>query len=948
MERGERVFDRIYVAIDVETTGLEAGVDELIEVAAVKFRPGEVLETFAQLIRPRHTLPLKIAQLTHITSEMLTNAPRFSEVAPKLATFVKSYPLIGHAIDFDVRMLQAQGMRFPQSAYDTLELSQLLMPGRSAYRLGTLAESLNITHDEAHRALSDADATRQVFEHLLSRIAELDLQELNEIVRLTSKISWPLRDLFEEAQRYKAKYALTEGLRTATPEKGAPPAAPTPLKPTGVTDPIDPELVRQFFAPDGALGRSFQGYEQREQQVAMSVAVADALNTGQSLMVEAGTGTGKGMAYLVPAAMYAAQRGERVVISTNTINLQDQLFFKDIPTLQQIMSSETAESEPPFTAALLKGRGNYLCLQRYKQVRRDTRLTADEIRAMLKVQLWLPTTSSGDKAEIPFVEREHATWGKVSASFDMCTGPRCPDFNDCFFFKARRSAEAAHLVVVNHALMLADLVVESNVLPPYDHIIIDEAHNLEDVATDQFSFAIDQQRLLEFCDSLFEQGSSQIVGGLLADLPKHFRESAASDADIERANKVSQDLYPAIEATRSAVYTCFNLLGSFVSREAEVSQYDPRLRLTNNVRQNPAWRSVEAAWDNLNLNLTTIGEGLGRLETLLGDLKDAALLEYEALVLRVQALKRFCSEARINIGAIIVGGREELITWLNHDRQRDMLTLHAAPLSVTDLLRANLFEQKATTVLTSATLSIGNDFTYVKDRVGMLYSADLMLDSPFDYQKQSLVYIPNDMPEPNNPAYQRALEDAIITLCKATEGRALVLFTANNALRQTYRAIQEPLEDAGISVLAQGIDGSRRNLIERFKEFPRSVLLGTTSFWEGVDVVGDALSVLVIAKLPFSVPNDPIYAARSEHCQDAFAELSVPQAILRFKQGFGRLIRSRGDRGVVAVLDKRLISKKYGQTFLDSLPHTLVRTGTVKNLPTLAARFLESVPIGPK
>jgi DNA polymerase-3 subunit epsilon/ATP-dependent DNA helicase DinG len=257
-----------------------------------------------------------------------------------------------------------------------------------------------------------------------------------------------------------------------------------------------------------------------------------------------------------------------------------------------------------------------------------------------------------------------------------------------------------------------------------------------------------------------------------------------------------------------------------------------------------------------------------------------------------------------------------------------------------------LFEQKSTTILTSATLSVGGGFEYVKQRIGLSEPEELLLDSPFDYEKQALVYIPSDMPEPNNPAYQRALEEAIITLCKATEGRALVLFTSNSALRQTYRAIQEPLEDAGITVLGQGIDGSRRNLLERFKEYPRTVLLGTTSFWEGVDVVGDALSVLIIAKLPFSVPNDPIYAARSEQFTDAFAELSVPQAILRFKQGFGRLIRSKGDRGVVAVLDKRLISKKYGQTFLSSLPHTFVRTGPIKQLPGLAARFLANVPVG--
>jgi DNA polymerase III epsilon subunit family exonuclease len=962
-------MDRTFVAIDVETTGLEAGVDEIIEVAAVKFRTDEVLETFSQLVKPRHSLPLKITRLTGISAESLADAPRFSEIAPDLVRFVKSYPLVGHSVGFDIRMLQAQGMRFAQPAYDTFDLATLLMPKAPAYRLGTLAATLGVVHDAAHRALSDADATRQVFLHLLTRIEALDLAALSEISRLTARMNWPLRDLFGEIERAKAKVVFVEnppesvvssplsvanrhGLRTTDHGQAA-----IPLKPTGNAEPIDVDAVQHFFAPDGPLGLAFAGYEQRPQQVEMAEAVARAFNQGDNLMVEAGTGTGKGLAYLVPAAMFAAQRGERVVISTNTINLQDQLFFKDIPALQQIMAGgwemgdrgretpagpqpPTPNSQLPFTAALLKGRGNYLCLRRYKQLRTDGRLEDEEVRTLLKVQLWLPTTSTGDKAELLLMDRENTAWGRINVTPETCIGPRCPEFNECFFYQARRAAEAAHLVVVNHALMLADLSAEAMVLPKYDHIVIDEAHNVEDVATDQFGFEVDQTRLLEFLDDLFQSGGANISGGLVADLPKHFRESAATQGDMDKATGVAQAIGPAVTRGRESVYDCFNRLMAFMVQEAEVSTYDPRLRLVASVRRNPAWAEIERAWENLSLHLTAIGDGLGKLEALLADLKDADLLEYDALLLRVQSLKRYATEVRIYIGYIINGGNEELITWLTHDRARDALTLSAAPLSVADLLRANLFEQKATTVLASATLSVGADFGYIKERIGLSEPEELLLDSPFDYTKQALVYIPQDIPEPNQKGYQPALEEALIALCTATGGRALVLFTANSALRQTYRAIQEPLEAQEIAVLGQGIDGSRRALLERFKEFPRTVLLGTTSFWEGVDVVGDALSVLVIAKLPFSVPTDPIFAARSEGFADPFNEFGVPQSILRFKQGFGRLIRSKEDRGIVAVLDKRLLTKKYGQQFLESLPHTHVRTGPIKHLPLLAARFL--------
>ncbi|MBO9342422.1 MAG: 3'-5' exoribonuclease [Roseiflexus sp.] len=931
-------MNQIYIAIDIETTGLEAGVDEIIEIAAIKFSADEVIETFNTLVQPVYSLPLNSSRLTGITADMLAGAPRFTEVAPRFAAFLKNYPLVGHYIEFDLRMLRAQGMRLPQPAFDTFELATLLMPRTPAYRLSALAAALGIPHDGAHRALSDADVTRQIFLHLLRRIAALPLDDLNEIMRLTGQIEWGLRSLFEEAQRAKARRVFVDALPIQADRHDDRDEKIVPLKPTGDERPIDLADIRRFFSPDGALGRAFAGYEQRDQQVRMSEAVADTFNQGGALIAEAGTGTGKGLAYLVPAALHAARRGERVVISTNTINLQDQLFFKDIPALQKVMSD--GADKPPFTAALLKGRSNYLCLKRYKDLRRDQRLMSDDVRALLKVQLWLPTTESGDRAELPLQEGENASWNRMSAAWEQCTGPRCSEFQRCFFFKARKQAEAAHLVIVNHALLMADLAVENDVIPPYDYLIIDEAHNLEDVATDQLSFNVDREGLLAFLDDIFTEGQAQVVGGLLSELPNHFRESMATRTDIDRADAIADTLRPAVARARDAVYGCFNVLMTFIKREAELTAYDSRLRITDSLRRKPSWAEVERAWDALSVALHAVGEGLGRLETLLIDLKDAELLEYDALMLRVQALRRYATDVRVNIGHILTGGAEEKVTWLTHDRMRDTLTLSAAPLSVADVLRTNLFEAKTATILTSATLSVGGNFAFIRERIGLDHAEELTLDSPFDYTRQALLYIPNDIPEPSHPGYQRAMEQAIIDLARATGGRMLVLFTATNALRQTYRAIQEPLEDAGIAVLGQGIDGSRRSLLERFKEFPGTVLLGTSSFWEGVDVVGDALSVLVIAKLPFSVPTDPIFAARSEQFDDPFNQYAVPQSILRFKQGFGRLIRSREDRGVVAVLDRRLLTKKYGQMFLESLPHTTVRSGPLQRLPDLAKRFL--------
>jgi DNA polymerase-3 subunit epsilon/ATP-dependent DNA helicase DinG len=935
--------EKIFVAVDVEATGMEPGVDEIIEVAAVKFRGHEVLETFSQLVQPRHSLPLKTTRLTGIGAEALAGAPRFSAVAPEFVRFIKSYPLVGHSIEFDLAMLRAQGLQVPQPAYDTFTLATLLLPQAPVYSLIALADRLGIAHPDDHRALNDAQVARQVFVELLELVAGLDLGALDEIVNLATQAGSPLRDLFREVQLARARSALSEPLAdegSRQPEVAQPPAW-QPLRPSGDITALDLDDILNFFAPDGALGRAFPGYEVREPQAEMSLAVAEALNVGQTLLVEAGTGIGKSLAYLAPAALFAAQRGERVVVSTNTINLQDQLYFKDIPDLQRILAQEQelTDGQPPFQAAILKGRGNYLCLRRYKHLRHEARLAPEEAMLLLKIQLWLPTTESGDRAELLLVEKENLAWNKVNITPETCIGPRCGDFNNCYFFGARRQAEAAHILVVNHALLLADLAANAQVLPSYDHLVVDEAHHLEDVATDQLSFRVDQYELARFLDALYLSGGARQLDGLFASLPNHFSGSMAPQGAVEAVERLRLAAIPVVEKARLALAELFSQLRAFIEKTTSSGHYESRLRLTTAVRRNPLWGTITVAWEQVALPLVSLGEALGRLETLLLELDGADLAEYDELLLGVQSYRRYLTETRVQIGHIILGDKED-IYWLSHDRARDSVAVNAAPLHVGEILQALLFSQKRTSVLASATLTVNGSFQFVRERLGLDEALELRLDSPFDYARQALLYLPSDMPEPSQRGYQEALARTLVKLCTASGGRMLALFTSYAALRQTYEMIQEPLEEHEIVVLAQGIDGSRRNLLQRFKEFPRTVLLGTSSFWEGVDVVGDALSVLGITKLPFAVPDDPIFAARSELFADAFSEYSVPLAILKFKQGFGRLIRSKDDRGVVAVFDKRLLSKGYGKTFLASLPPCTVQRGTLAELPLVVARWL--------
>ncbi|HEX6291431.1 MAG TPA: helicase C-terminal domain-containing protein [Herpetosiphonaceae bacterium] len=942
-------MNTIFVAIDVETTGLEAGTDEIIEVAAVKFRDTEVLETFQRLVRPNHSLPIKIAQLTGINAEELETALPFPQVAPDFVRFVKSYPIVGHSVGFDVRMLSAQGVKLPQPSYDTFELATLLLPGQPSYNLGVLATALGIPHPDAHRALADADVARLLFTNLLQRITALDDTMLNEIVGLSKHTDWTPRVLFETIARERSFTALSR------PIQGAPTVdlqtlgvawrGIKPLEPTNRAAPLELDHVRVFFAPDGPLKQAFPGYEQRAQQLDMTLAVAQAFNEGSTLVVEAPTGTGKSMAYLVPAARYAAERGQRVVVSTNTINLQDQLFFKDIPALQHVIDTSIIRDQgvdvEPFTAALLKGRGNYLCLHRYAKLRRQEQPTPEQARALIKIGLWVKDTQTGDRAELALDESEARVWSDVNVTVDTCIGPRCPEFERCFFYNARRAAEAAHLIVVNHALLLSDVRAESQVLPRYDHVIIDEAHHLEDVATDQLGWSLEQGELLRFLDEVWQSGGARLLSGLLSELPNYFKNSAATPHDLDRAEGFAAALRPQVDRTRQATYELWRQLRGCIERLSKENGYEQRVRLTPQVRSGPIWATVQQAWENVMLPLADIGKGLASLEAHIKTLEGAGLNEYDELLLRLGMLANWAIDTAI-AGARVIYGDAEGIQWLALDRQRDNLRLHDAPLHVGPLLESKLFAAKETVVLASATLSIDGSFDYVKQRLGLDSAPvdELQLGSPFDYQRSTLLYLPNDMPEPSDRSYQRSLEDALIALATATGGRMLALFTSNSALRQTYRAIQEPLEDQEIVVLGQGLDGSRRSLLQRFKEHPRAVLLGTSSFWEGVDIVGDALSVLVITKLPFAVPSDPVFAARSELFDDAFTSYAVPQSILKFKQGFGRLIRSKEDRGVVAVLDRRLLTKRYGKLFLGSLPDCSIQQGPLKNLPLAAARWL--------
>jgi len=948
---------RVYVAVDLETTGLDPERDAIIEVGAVKFRGEEVLGKYQSLVDPGRPIPFKIQQLTGISNDDVRNAPPIFEVLPDLSRFVGNQPIVGHNVGFDLGFLRRRGRFQAHAGIDTFELAGILLPHAARYSLSILAKTLGITLPATHRALDDARATHALFIALLDQASRLDLSVIQSINRLASQSDWSLRPVFADLERERTRTAFTGSLGQQLAAKGMLTSddggrgllwaeeereeeedrlipAPTPRQ-------LDVDELAGMLEEGGLFNQHFPGYEHRAQQVDMLRVVAKAFNQSDHLMVEAGTGTGKSIAYLLPAIQWAAQNGQRVVISTNTINLQDQLLTKDIPDLQGILPFE-------FKAVALKGRTNYVCPHRVRQMERRSDLSELEIRVLAKALVWMPSTLTGDKQELFLPNAaENAIWGQLCSDAELCPPDRCRREN-CFFYRARQAAESAHLIIVNHALLLADVAVENRVLPDYRYLIVDEAHHLEDSVTRQLSFQANQRFLERMLTDLSQQTGVGRYTGFLRTVSVRCQGAVPEGALSDVQDRVTAG-HEAVERTMRALYEFFNTLTSFLDDHGPrgSSQYNRRLRLTAAVRRQPAWDQVEIVWDNLSTGLKGVGQAIESLGRLLENLDTYDVQDFEDLWNELVRYRVQIGTIRDQLSTILEynpgRGQESsnTITWVEIAAKSDEVSLHAAPLHVGDLVQQHLFNAKEAVILTSATLRTEESFDYMRERLGAWEISEAAVGSPFDYESSTLLYLPTDIPEPNNQGYQGTVEAALLALAQATRGRMLALFTSYSQLKSTANAIRERLAEDDIVVFEQGGGGSRAQLLDNFKTTERSVLLGTRSFWEGVDVTGEQLSCLVIARLPFAVPNDPIVSARSETYEDAFSQYSIPEAILRFRQGFGRLIRTRTDRGVVVCMDRRVLSKRYGQAFINSLPVCTTMRASLAQLPRAAARWLD-------
>ncbi len=630
---------------------------------------------------------------------------------------------------------------------------------------------------------------------------------------------------------------------------------------------ISPDKLAEILGPGGAIGKNHPNYEFRPGQVRMAQAIAAAFDRRLHLCAEAGTGTGKTLAYLLPSI----SSGKRIIISTGTKNLQEQLFFKDVPFLERALGRK-------LSVCYMKGRSNYLCIKKLAEIEGEGYLfSRHDPEYLAAIRQWARETETGDRAELKSLPEDIPLWHHLDARRETCTGQKCKDFQACFVTRVRQRALESDIVIVNHHLFFADLALRQgdfgSVLPDYSAVVFDEAHELEDVATQYFGVMVSNYRLEEF----------------VRDAEKALGESGAgSDFLSDQLAKLS---------VRSQEF-----FARFRGKDGRLPMRELGSGL--GIRRGPENGSrIDEVYRDLVVQLAVVESGLRNVTVQSDD---------------IESLERRAAELREELSFVFESASDENVYW--YEQRGRGVFLWASPIHVGSILNERLFSKVDSAILTSATLATGGNFQFIRSRLGLANAEELIVGSHFDFTRQAVFYIPRDIPEPRETGWVKQACLELERILKASRGRAFVLFTSYNQMGLVYDALRQKLP---FPMLLQG-DRTKSGLLEEFRNTPNAVLFATSSFWQGVDVQGEQLSCVVIDKLPFSVPSDPVVAARIRYINEsggnAFYEYQIPEAIILLKQGFGRLIRSRSDRGILALLDKRVLTKSYGRMFLRSLP----------------------------
>lgn len=930
-----------YIVVDLETTGnsVKKG-DRIIQFAAVVIKDGQIVDRFSSFLNPGQPIPIFIEELTGITDEMVKDAPLFSEIAPKVVEMLQGASFVAHNVLFDLSFLQEELIMagyegFYGSVLDTVEMARILLPTSDSFKLSDLALQENLEHDRPHQADSDAYVTAELLLILFEQLQRLPLATLKQLHSLSHGLKSDLNEIIEELiiekeghieripddlEKYKGIYIRQrkDWDNHAKEER----KSPYPH------DHIDKESL---------LSTIFQSYEKRSGQFQMMDLTFESFQNGQHALIEAGTGVGKSLGYLLPAIYFSKMTNKPVVISTYTTQLQEQLLRKDIPLLMNVLPFS-------FKIAIVKGKSHYLNLDRFVLLLKENDDNYDTALTKMQILVWLTHTLTGDKDELNLSSGGQLFWQRVQSVHHSFVKKRERHSFD-YYLKARNEAQSADILIVNHSLLLTDLLADSPMLPSSDYLIIDEGHHLQKTAARHFGFQFDYAsvRFLLQQMGLYEQ--KQLFYKV---------ESMLEDLSFNRGDFTNK-----MELNEWLSNLLFEMDVLFKS----IALYAKK-RSKQKSQSYPSSIQCILAVDGTKESNSIIGEA-ERFLFLLKDFAKALKDRYDWVITKdkktarqkavIDELSLWLNKSdRIieSIRNLFLHPSHENISWIEIDTRsrQNKTTVYSQPIHVSHGLKEHLFDKKESVIITSATLSIKGSFHYMLKGLGLDSATTIqkIIPTSFDYKKQLQIIVSNDLPEVNAVSleeYVSAIGEHIISIAEATKGRLLLLFTSFEMLKKTYDLIKESGFLQEFSMLAHGItSGSRERLIRNFQRFDKAILFGTSSFWEGIDIPGDDLSCLIMVRLPFSPPDEPITAVRCQQIKDQggnpFYEYSLPEAVIRFKQGFGRLIRTNQDKGALIIFDQRILSTQYGKVFLESLPAVKVNSLSIDETVSHLNRWL--------
>ncbi|WP_117321688.1 ATP-dependent DNA helicase DinG [Peribacillus glennii] len=903
-----------YAVIDLETTGNSPKKgDRIIQFAGVAIENGKIVEEFSTFICPRQEVPVFIEELTGITNDIVKDAPEFEEVAPRIVEFLRDSCFVAHNVLFDLSFLQEELTRcgfegFFGSAIDTVELAKITKPTSDGYKLNQLARQENLEHDRPHRADSDAYVTALLFLELNKKLATLPLITLKKLYKLSFSLKSDISDLLDELM--SGKLAKTEVRRHDIKIfRGL------ALKKESGKDAYEHQESTIYYPADNEkkaelMQRSIRDMEYRQDQFKMIDLVFESFQLGRHAIIEAGTGIGKTLGYLIPAAFFAKQQRNTVLVSTYTIQLQEQLIHKEVPKLKEML---------PFNinAVLLKSKSNYLSLAKFERALREKDDNYETALAKMQILIWLTETETGDKDELNLTSGGKLFWERLQSNGNIDPALFQPWAAADFYERARRVARTADLIVTSHAYLAADLLSGERTIPADGFVILDEAQHLEHAAAKYLGCRLDYISVKTLLNRFGTYEQKLLLYRLQKMVKDNKLQGLKSIAGLEQA----------LGDFNYGFENLFYLLSGIA--ETHLSDQGTG-RLAMKVKEHPEWKQVsmlaERLIDQLGVITSQLEERVDALKQIdaLGKNSRFFIGEFE---MQVQKLKKISSVLR----GIFIEPSDGYIYWMDYTKSAPHhgLSLSSQPIAAGAALWETLLASQKSVVMTSSTLSAKNSFQFFKRQLG-IKDTDMKavkLPSPFDYSKRVKAFIASDMPEMNlvsQSEFTKASSEHLISAARATRGRMLILFNSQDMLRETFQRVKDSGELEEFTLLAQGITGgSKLKLLRNFQSFDKALLFGTASLWEGIDLLGIDLSCLVIVRLPFSPPEEPVTAAKcslmEKQGKNSFSEYLLPEAVLRFRQCFGRLISSKVGKGVLLVLDRRISTARYGKEFLGAV-----------------------------